>query len=501
MLAAGGLMALLLMGFAVSTIVAPDEADESPDAPEADGATPDAPEETAGDLSALVFGESGAGDPSEPGDDTAEPDTEADNATGEADDGEAATAPTNEAEIAPDDMAGDDSPPERVGETAPQDLHGTDGDDTLTLSDGDIATGGGGADIFEVLSRAEAPDGERVACITDFDCETDRLILDFDGMEADRPEITVDLETDPGNALVQANGLTVALLEGVTLMDLAAIEVVMSGTPITPVTDAAAFLDGGTESDAPEARAAMEALRESDDADAQTGGIGGDRLDGGERGDALFGNEGDDSLSGAGRNDELYGDDGADEIAGGSGADYLHGGAGDDTLRGGSGGDMLFGGDGDDRMAGGDGDDTLQGGHGADVIDGGDGDDVIDGTFGSRDASGFTDADAGDTLIGGAGGDSLLLGSGDIAIGGAGGDTFLAGLAGAVPGTVTDYTPGEDRIELLYDPARSPDPEVSVVTLEDGSGSEIRLDGTVVLRVAGAGTLDPAQIDLRALVE
>ena len=100
-------------------------------------------------------------------------------------------------------------------------------------------------------------------------------------------------------------------------------------------------------------------------------------------------------FGGQGGDDKLYGKGGMDSLYGHDGADLLDGGAGDDRLTGGGQGDHLLGGDGNDLLI------AAYGAHanddkGHDVLDGGAGDDQL---FG----------DAGDTLIGGAGRDTLGL--------------------------------------------------------------------------------------------
>ena len=165
--------------------------------------------------------------------------------------------------------------------------------------------------------------------------------------------------------------------------------------------------------------------------------------------------------------------------------------------------DLLFGGDGEDTLSGGDGDDFLQGGLGADHLSGGAGSDRLDGTFAKGDAVfGPYDEDAGDTLDGGSGDDTIAVGAGDIATGGAGADTFLTGSyveTAELAGTVTDFDPSVDQIEVLYDPTLTPNPEVSVVDHNDGNGADILLNGQVILSVTGAQGLEVGRIDLQAI--
>jgi Ca2+-binding RTX toxin-like protein len=75
--------------------------------------------------------------------------------------------------------------------------------------------------------------------------------------------------------------------------------------------------------------------------------------------DTLYGNRGNDSLFGNGGNDSLFGGYGADYLSGGAGADYLSGGAGNDVLIGYS---INFGIESEFEF------DTLEGGTGADTF-------------------------------------------------------------------------------------------------------------------------------------
>ena len=79
------------------------------------------------------------------------------------------------------------------------------------------------------------------------------------------------------------------------------------------------------------------------------------------------------------RDDTVLGRSGDDTIYGGGGSDTIFGGEGEDWLYGDAGDDRLIGGGGDDRLTGGAGDDTLTGGEGADafVVKAGHGDDRI----------------------------------------------------------------------------------------------------------------------------
>ncbi len=134
----------------------------------------------------------------------------------------------------------------------------------------------------------------------------------------------------------------------------------------------------------------------------------------------------------------IQGTDGNDSIyAYGSGPTTfaMYGGEGDDFLAGNSENDAIHGGEGRDILLGLDGDDTVRGGQGDDILAGGRGDDTVDGGAGN------------DLLIGGPGDDTLT--------GGEGADTFRYGpsdIADEREGndTITDFTAGEDRIDLSY---------------------------------------------------
>ena len=134
------------------------------------------------------------------------------------------------------------------------------------------------------------------------------------------------------------------------------------------------------------------------------------------RDDRIAGGAGVDSLDGLPGDDLLFGRGGPDTLSGGPGNDRLDGGDGDDLLRGGPGNDALAGGSSADALEGGAGADRLEGGAGPDVLQGGAGDDTLDGGAGD------------DVLTGGPGGDLFVLGAGED--------------------RATDFTPGEDQLDL-----------------------------------------------------
>jgi Ca2+-binding RTX toxin-like protein len=211
------------------------------------------------------------------------------------------------------------------------------------------------------------------------------------------------------------------------------------------------------------------------------GGAGDDRLIGLGGDDGLTGDNGNDLLEGGDGNDALRGDGfasspGNDRLLGNAGADVLIGDAGNDALWGGSGADVLDGGDGYDFAAYGDatsavgidlttssstwtGDaqgDTLASIEAFDltvfndIFSGADGDDRVIARAGNDQLCG---RGGNDTLDAGQGNDILSGGLGaDVLSGGQGADIFkysaVQESSGALIDDITDFTQGEDKIDL-----------------------------------------------------
>ncbi len=171
--------------------------------------------------------------------------------------------------------------------------------------------------------------------------------------------------------------------------------------------------------------------------DSQTtlvdGGAGDDTIDvrGSEYGPKVYGGDGNDTLIGGNNAPSLYGDAGDDNI---TNSGLIEGGTGNDTIV----SQFSYY---DNRAFGDDGNDTISGsadfannyfygGTGSDHIDGNSGDDHLysDGETGYDPNNGLTGTDdhglEQDTLIGGAGNDTLNIGYGDNADGGDGTDTL-----------------------------------------------------------------------------
>ena len=212
--------------------------------------------------------------------------------------------------------------------------------------------------------------------------------------------------------------------------------------------------------------AGNDSLDGGDGFDDLTGGAGSDTLRGGDGADALYGAGAASQAEPTGEEDTapdlLFGGNGNDNLTGGSGSDSLYGEADNDYLNGAAGHDIVDGGDGNDVAYGGDGNDTLLGGLGADTLSGDGGDDSLDGGDGDDDlTAGSTSTTYGvfevhqDTLVGGAGNDTVHLASGtqaDAAIVtlGSGADHVVLGTAYGGFGT-TDGVSDANRPSLVTD--------------------------------------------------
>lgn len=168
----------------------------------------------------------------------------------------------------------------------------------------------------------------------------------------------------------------------------------------------------------------------------------------------IFAGAGNDTLRGGLGNDELYGEDGEDMLDGHGGNDLINGGDGDDYLMGGTGVDydpaVLAAGYFDrDTLLGGAGNDTLSGGLDENILDGGAGNDLLNGS-GSRDT--LFGGDGNDTLRGGGNDDRLTGGDGDDVLRGFAGDDRFAGGAGLdrlFGGDGTDTDEEADPLDVL----------------------------------------------------
>lgn len=180
----------------------------------------------------------------------------------------------------------------------------------------------------------------------------------------------------------------------------------------------------------------------------------------------------------------------------GSNDDSIDAGAGNDTIIAGDGNDTVRADEGDDSVEGGAGDDSIFGFEGSDTVDGGDGDDFIN----TRTSPGTGVPDEGlvhpddpllsypsdtdpnndrDSVLGGAGGDTILTGDDDDTIdGGIGNDVIDAGfdddsvLGGAGADSIqgsegADTIDGGDDDDIIYGGVSPLDPNYATAQLYD----------------------------------
>ncbi|MDR7040426.1 Ca2+-binding RTX toxin-like protein [Methylobacterium sp. BE186] len=293
------------------------------------------------------------------------------------------------------------------------------------------------------------------------------------------------------------------------------------GLPATP--GAAVVLVGNAHDNTIRVTAGDHTIYGEDGDDILQGGLGLDALHGGGGDDVLeagsgnlgafaYGEDGNDTLIGHAGDDTLIGGAGSDRLEGGAGKDFLSGGPGDDTLVPGPDPDMIDGGEGDDTLLftassegvtvdlgialrpvaglGGyaQGDvlqgienvvgsslaDTLIGDRAGNRLDGNGGDDRLDGGIGDDVLDG---CDGADTLRGGPGDDRLT--------GGLDPDLFVFA-ADAGHDRITDFTPGQDRLDLrewgLSNPA-----DVLAATSETACGEVVISANGASVTLAGIG--------------
>ena len=172
----------------------------------------------------------------------------------------------------------------------------------------------------------------------------------------------------------------------------------------------------------------------------QSFGDGDDVINASAASDVVYGGAGNDIINGGVGDDFVYGQLGDDIIDGGDGQDFIWAGAGNDHVKGAGGNDVIFAGDGSDRLSGGNGNDELFGDAGNDHL--------------------YGDAGA-DTLTGGLGRDAFAIGN----------DT--GGTTTATADIITDFTQGEDVIDLVY-----PLGFADITIVQNGADTVIQHQGT-----------------------
>ena len=90
-------------------------------------------------------------------------------------------------------------------------LNGGSGDDTLTLGAGDYATGGDGADWFELSDLAP---GDAIANIADYNADEDTLMVVFDPALHPDPQLSLETSENAKDVLVILDGVPLAMVQG-----------------------------------------------------------------------------------------------------------------------------------------------------------------------------------------------------------------------------------------------------------------------------------------------
>lgn len=225
------------------------------------------------------------------------------------------------------------------------------------------------------------------------------------------------------------------------------------------------------------------------------------------QGDRLFSIE---NVIGSDHDDRLIGNAKANRLTGNAGDDTLDGGSGRDRLMGQGGNDVLVGSQGADRMDGGGGFDWVtyatsqrpvfvdlstngpqRGGFAAgDILL------RVEAVEGSRFDDRLTGDAGANVLAGGAGADFLDGGAGnDRLIGGAGADVFVF-RAGGGTDTITDFTPGADRLRIDAAALGDSAPEDRISLGEEGIILSLSGGGGIVLEGVTAIDAVLASIDL-----
>jgi len=151
-------------------------------------------------------------------------------------------------------------------------------------------------------------------------------------------------------------------------------------------------------------------------------------------------------VTGSAQGDHYKLGSGNDTVSGFDGADVINGSHGADLVNGNRGNDYVAGGSGDDRVLGGRGHDEVRGGRDQDFVNGNRGHDVVHGDLGNDILHG---GQHNDSIFGGEGNDIIFGDRGDDVLhGGAGNDVFTFSSGGGRD-IISDFTIGQDRIDLV----------------------------------------------------
>ncbi|MBL9054551.1 MAG: calcium-binding protein, partial [Tabrizicola sp.] len=93
-------------------------------------------------------------------------------------------------------------------------LNGGDGNDTLVLGAGDLASGGAGQDQFEIVT---ADSQDAVTRITDYDEALDQLVVHYDAALHPDPLLSLEPNEDGTENSVFLDGVRIAVISGGSL--------------------------------------------------------------------------------------------------------------------------------------------------------------------------------------------------------------------------------------------------------------------------------------------
>jgi len=328
-----------------------------------------------------------------------------------------------------------------TSDETPDTVFGGFGNDAIFSDGGDVVTGGGGDDRFQLIADAsDAP-----VIITDYEEGDTFLLRDPDRNLIVQERITFAIDEDGENTNMQVDGETVAILQGVTETPVDA----LANFPAPPIFGERTF--------------------GPDDEDGSQGPLISDDFDDdiriGEFGTRVFAFAGD---------DDIRFDDDIDTQGRGM------------TVFAGSGDDTVILGDGDDSVFGGLGADTIISSGGADEISAGYGNDIINVT----DASG--DAAAADTVSGGFGDDTITGDNGDVLLGETGVDNFFVDLANpsAAAVRIGDFDPATEVITGEITLAQDAPVAVNFVDVPSEGATYVFVEGNHAMTIVGVQSSD-----------